>query len=155
MVKHLLPAFGFFLLATGLGFGQDAAKKELAALEGTWKFQKLDIPDEGPRKDFEKHGRVIIKGDKATFMRADEKFAEFTIKVDPSKSPKTADVTIDFIVAEKGAKDASVGKKVLVIYELDGDTLRFFFAGKAKDRPKKFPEGPNQGVVTMKRVKVK
>ena len=155
MFKNLLSALWLFLLITGPTYGQNASKKEFKALQGTWKIEKLDIPDDGPRKDFEKHGKVIIKGKTATLMRADQKFAEFTIQLDFRKSPKTADLTIDLIASEKGAKDPALGKKILLIYVLKGDMLRFFAGAKGQKRPTEFPRKAHQGEVTLKRLKGK
>jgi uncharacterized protein (TIGR03067 family) len=73
-----------------------------------------------------------------------------TFKLDPTKKPKTIDMTV-----EEGMEFQ--GKTSLGIYELDGDTLRWCAnePGKA-ERPKEFKrEGNGQRflLVTFKRVK--
>jgi uncharacterized protein (TIGR03067 family) len=155
-MKVMPLPFLLLVVIISSALGQEAAKKELGMLQGTWAMQKLDIPDEGPRKDFEKYGKVIIKGNKAVLMRANQKFAEFTIKVYPGRSPKAADLKIEFVISEKGKKDKAIGKTVLAIYTRKGDRLIVFcgeIGGKA--RPKKFPTKANQGQVTLKRQKGK
>jgi uncharacterized protein (TIGR03067 family) len=52
------------------------------------------------------------------------------IALDPSKKPKA----IDYVVTEGDHK----GKKLLGIYELDGDTVKFCFAPPDKERPSDF-----------------
>jgi uncharacterized protein (TIGR03067 family) len=155
-MKPMPLPFLLFVLIIPSALGQQAAKKELEKIQGTWAIQKLDLPDQGPRMDFEKHGKIIIKGKKAVLMRADQKFAEFTIKVHPDKSPKAADLKIDFIPSEKGKKNKAIGKTVLAIYKRKGDRL-IVFCGEigGKTRPKKFPTKANQGQVTLKRQKGK
>jgi uncharacterized protein (TIGR03067 family) len=151
-MRRIALAFLFLVLITPSTLGQHGAKKELETLQGIWAIQKLDIPDEGPRKDFEKNGKVIIKGNKAVFMRGDQKFAEFTVKVYPNKSPKAADLKITFIISEKGKKDKAIGQTVLAIYKQKGDGVIVFCAGiGAKSRPTKFPTKADQGQVTLKR----
>ena len=70
----------------------DEVKKELARFEGTWKFvsvemEKMKLPEEAL-----KHPRLKIEGDK--FSVSDENVSQSgTFKVDPTKKPKTIDVT--------------------------------------------------------------
>jgi hypothetical protein len=66
------------------------------------------------------------------------------IIVDPSKKPKT----IDYDVIDGPAK----GKKLLGIYELEGDTLKSCFAAPDAERPTDFTgkEGERRTVSTWK-----
>jgi uncharacterized protein (TIGR03067 family) len=51
-------------------------------------------------------------------------------KLDPSKTPKTLDIT--------GVKGPNKGKTILAIYELHGDKLRVCYDLSGKARPKEF-----------------
>lgn len=59
--------------------------------------------------------------------------------VDPSKSPKTIDVTI----TEGDNKD----KTMKGIYEIDGDNYKVCYAPFGKDRPKEFSSKGEEGLV--------
>ena len=70
-----------------------------------------------------------------------------TQKLDPSKSPKTIDVTM--------TEGPSKGTVMLGIYEIDGDTLKVCFDPHGKKRPTEFKSAPgSQTFVNVhKRVK--
>jgi uncharacterized protein (TIGR03067 family) len=154
-------ALGFVLSDTR---GEDDATKEREALQGTWKVLKYDIADEKTREYIQKHGRVVIKGDKLTVTFVEEgrthKVMEVTFKVSPAKTPRgAADLTIDFIsILLRDTKDAKEileglkGKTILGVYALEGDTLKFF-AEEEGERPKEFPKRKRLGVVTLQREK--
>jgi uncharacterized protein (TIGR03067 family) len=66
--------------------------------------------------------------------RGDEVIQAGTQKIDPSKSPKTIDVTMT-----EGLNKRAV---MLGIYEIDGDTLKACFDPQGKQRPTKFKSAP-------------
>ena len=68
-------------------------------------------------------------------------------KIDPTKTPKTIDVT--------GVKGPNQGKTFLAIYELKGDDLRVCYDLSGKQRPTEFKsaEGTQLFLVTYKRQK--
>jgi uncharacterized protein (TIGR03067 family) len=70
-----------------------------------------------------------------------------TQKIDPSKSPKTIDVTM--------IEGPDKGKVMLGIYEIDEDTLRACFDPQGKKRPTEFKSaaGSMNFVNVHKRVK--
>jgi uncharacterized protein (TIGR03067 family) len=118
---------------------EEAISKELAALEGTWKVvsavrdgNKLsDAQIEGIRFTIEETGKALVKkGEKVLF--------EGTIKVDPTKTPKTEDAT-------QVSEGESKGKTTLSIYEIEGDTLKICSAEPGKDRPAEFLSKPGSG----------
>lgn len=132
--------------------------------QGVWRITKVDIKDGEIREQFEKLGKVIIKGNKATLvldlmgLDPDKKeiwIADFTIlKVAPTKSPATIDLRLDkrtVIWSPKDDPDANKPKTIQGIYSLEGDTLKLFF--DEEGRPKAFPQKEKQGVVTLKREK--
>jgi len=145
-MRMTLTFFVTAVLLTSPVWGKDEVKEALKKLQGTWIVQQLDIPDEGPRKDFEKHGRLVIKGNKATFFRAEQKFAQFTLKLDPTRSPKAVDLKIDYLPTKKGEKDKAVGKLVPGIYELKGDTLKCCYAPPGGARPTEFSAKAGSGL---------
>ena len=101
--------------------------KETKKFEGTWTIESsvtggVEIPRD-QLKDF----LVIYEGDKHTLKFGDKVFQVGTQKIDPSKSPKTIDVTM--------SEGPSKGAAMLGIYEFDGDTLKVCFDPQGKKRP--------------------
>jgi uncharacterized protein (TIGR03067 family) len=121
---------GLFLLATGgLGAvepGDKAAQDELKKLEGTWEFKSSELGGKQAPAEFVKGASIVIKGDKYTTHALGTVVDEGTVKVDPSKKPKTIDR-----VSSKLKGFVHQG-----IYELDGDKLRI--CENANDRPREF-----------------
>ena len=113
------------------GGGQDAVKKELAKLEGTWvavggAFRGTETPEEDTKKAGH---RLVISGDKFEWYTAlqEDPVMKGTVKIDPSKGPKAMDLSFD----RQG--ESAHGK---CIYELDGDTLKLCYG--EPDRPAAF-----------------
>jgi uncharacterized protein (TIGR03067 family) len=135
------------------------AKKALGALQGAWRVTKLDIEDGEVREGFEKLGKVVIKGDKATLLwdlagkgagKDAITWAEFTIrKVGLGKPPAPIDLRLDKFMEVQGLKP-KIGATLLGVYSLEGATLKLFFGEEA--RPKAFPAKAKQGVLTLQRV---
>jgi uncharacterized protein (TIGR03067 family) len=112
---------------------EDAFKKELKALAGTWKYISLEndgkkVPEETLKELLmvrDEAGKVVIR-------RGDEVVLEATTrKIDASRKPKTID------------SEQTVGEQkgtiVQGIYELDGDTLRVCVVLPGKgERPTEF-----------------
>lgn len=123
-----------FLLAAA--DATDEVKKEVARFEGTWKFvsvemEKMKLPEEAL-----KHPRLKIEGDK--FTVSEENISQSgTFKVDPSKKPKTIDVTF--------TDGPEKGKTSLGIYELEGDTYKICVDPEGKSRPTEFAIKPGSG----------
>src|SRR5437868_308419 len=94
--------------------GQDDAKKDLAALKGTWGITSAekdgkDVTDKAVTLTFD-GSKVIVKKDAKILF-------EGSYKIDPAKKPKTIDVVQE---SEGDAK----GKTIPGIYILDGDSLK-------------------------------
>jgi uncharacterized protein (TIGR03067 family) len=109
---------------------KEAVKKELEQFQGEWSMVSgsangYDIPD-AMRKDFKR----VCKDDEITVTNGDQIFMKAKIAIDPSKKPKT----IDYDVIDGPTK----GKKLLGIYELDGDKLKSCFAAPDAERPADF-----------------
>lgn len=136
-------AAGFGVLADD----QADVAKETKKFEGTWTIASsvtdgVEIP-----RDQLKGFLVIYEGDKHTVKVGEQVFQVGTQKIDPSKSPKTIDMTI--------TEGPSKGAVMLGIYEIDGDTLKVCFDPAGKKRPTEFKSeaGSANFVNVHKRVK--
>lgn len=122
-------------IATATGVPPDAAQKELQRFQGTWQAVSVRNPDGRPATPDElAHIRLIVDGN--TFTLQGKEFAitgRFTI--DPSRSPRAIDVTLD-------RKEGEPPVKLLGIYRIDGDVRKSCFAMPEQERPRDFPESP-------------
>lgn len=141
MSKTLL-SLAFALAAAGVG-AADEAEKDLKKLVGTW--ETVSQTNDGKKMPFDevKDSTVVITADgKWEALKGGTVFLKGTVKLDPSKSPKTADWAIE-------------GTEMVVpgIYEVDGDNWKHCFA--MSERPKAFESKENSGVtyIVFKRVK--
>ena len=130
------------MMAAALMLSADAApedvKKEIERFQGTWKF--VSIETEGKKLDEKalEHPRLIIMADKFTSKEENVTY-HGTFKVDPSKMPKTIDVTF--------TDGREKGKTMLGIYELEGDTYKACFSPGGKKRPTEFASKPGTDLV--------
>src|SRR5262245_51034428 len=147
MLRGTLLSAGSWLLLLGLASASfpdardEAVKKELKALEGTWQLHEiqegeffLDLPANG--------STLVLSGSsyRDVNKNGDRKTEMGTFVFDPGKSPRAIDFT------PKG------GKKKLGIYEIKGDQLRIAVAESGKDRPGDLTATKTQ-VFTYKRAK--
>jgi len=127
----------FAAMFTGLCFAadakDDAIKKEMDRLQGTWKVVKaIKERDEKSAEELKKM-QVVIVGNKMTVKSGDsDDTTPFTI--DPSKKPASIDLTIE------QAKPTIQG-----IYELDKDTLKICVGLEGNKRPTEFKSAANSG----------
>jgi uncharacterized protein (TIGR03067 family) len=122
-------------------------KREIKKFQGTWTFESSET---GGKKlpAGELKGLILtFEGDKHTVKKGDQVIQVGTQKLDPSKSPKTIDVTL--------TEGPNKGKVLLGIYEIDGDTLKVCFDLQGKKRPTEFKSaaGSHTFVNVHKRVK--
>ena len=125
---------------------EDAAKADLAKLQGEWVMtSKTYDGQETPAEDLKafrrkiegnKYAVTITKGDNVQTIKG-------TFTLDPTKKPKVIDVKPDEVEAIKG------------IYEVDGDTQKLCMAAHDAERPAEFAskEGTRQTLIVWKRVK--
>jgi uncharacterized protein (TIGR03067 family) len=118
--------------------GKDDAKKEMEKLQGVWVMVSGERNGEALPDDQVKALKRTVKGEEFTITRDGETVVKGTFTVDPSKSPKT----IDVMVTEGDNKD----KKMLGIYEIDGDNYKVCYAPFGKDRPKEFSSKGEEGI---------
>ena len=108
MVERVLFALVVWLLPLPQGRADDAKKKELTKLEGTWKLVKAEINGKSVLEKEDKP-KLIIKDGKWT--NGPKAAMELSKILDSSKKPKT--VTFPYEEAV-----------FYGIYEVNGDTLR-------------------------------
>jgi uncharacterized protein (TIGR03067 family) len=132
MKKHFLLVVGVAFLAAD--DAQDEVKKEHARFEGTWKWVSIEMEQMKLSADALKHPRLKLMGDKFTVSEENNATFGGTFKVDPSKKPKTIDVTF--------TDGPEKGKTALGIYELEGDTYKVITDPAGKSRPTEFAVKP-------------
>lgn len=141
MRPHALLVVGVGLLLAADDTKQDAVKKEIANIQGTWRFVSMEV--EG-MKHPDKHVSsytLVLKGDQWAFSDGKKSAAKLTFQLDPAKTPKTIDLV-----------DMDVEKKRIIrgLYSSEGDTLTVCYhrdPGKEGDRPTEFATKPDSGLV--------
>lgn len=135
-------AVAVLLLGAGTGIGDDrdeAAKKELKALEGNWQLTRQEGRGSLTPKIVVSRLRIVIEdGQMSWYIGNPAANQTADLKVDPKANPKT----IDAEITSGSAKD----KKMLGIYKLDKNTLEICWGepGSPK-RPTKFTSRPGVG----------
>jgi uncharacterized protein (TIGR03067 family) len=136
-------AFGLFVVLAAQG-GDDAQKKDQAAIQGKWKIVSLennkgkDQGAEGAALEFGKDGKSLV------FMK-DDQTKKGTYTLNPAGKPKEMDI-----------KPAGEDKNFEAIYELGKDTLKICIAPEPGDgRPSEFAlkEGKNFLLIVLERAK--
>lgn len=141
-----LAAAASALMFVAAGDRDEALRKDLAALQGTWQPVSVTVNGEALDKERLKDDSMVIR--KNTFvLRSGAGSTGGTFLIDPTKNPKTID-TETLIGEAKGAK--SVG-----IYQLEGDTLRVCYTTAPNPRPTDFSAGKDskRALVVYKRGK--
>ena len=152
MRVHAVVMLGLGCLVATLTMGtagaqDDAAKKEMKKLEGTWATVSIEAAGQKVTdEDKIKTRKLTTKGDKYT-MKVGDETVQGTVEINPSKNPKTIDIKPD--------TGSNKGKTLLGIYELDGDNLKICLALPGKDRPTAFATAAEnrQQLVVYKREK--
>jgi uncharacterized protein (TIGR03067 family) len=122
-------------------------EKEVRKFQGTWTIESSKTGGKDLPADQLKGFIVIFEGDKHTLKNGDKVIQVGTQKLDPSKSPKTIDVTM--------TEGPNKGKVMLGIFEFNGNTLKVCFDPQGKKRPTEFKSarGSANFVNVHKRVK--
>src|SRR5206468_5606210 len=107
---HVLTVLAVGLIIAAGGPQDEAAKKELKKLEGTWIMVSGEEKGEVLPEKTIKSAQLSIMGDKHTVKVGDDTIIG-THKVDPTKSPKQID-TMD-------TEGPFKGKKALGIYKVE------------------------------------
>jgi uncharacterized protein (TIGR03067 family) len=144
---HFCAAFLAIICLAGSPVHAGVAAADLASLQGAWDY--VSVMDEGisVEPDGLVGAQVVFTGDKMTLVSPDRKVhADFSIALDPAKTPKTIDVTW-LSVSFNGHSNKG-------IYDLKGDILRICQPEKpTQPRPTSFaaPEGFGLNLVTLKK----
>jgi uncharacterized protein (TIGR03067 family) len=119
----------------------EAAKKELAALQGTWTLSSMEVDGKAVDADKLKSATLTIRDNRYILLSGKQQH-EVEITLDPSKKPKEIDMK--FL---DGPNKDRVGKG---IYHLDGNTLKICRAlDPMQDRPKDFKTEGQIGYFVM------
>jgi uncharacterized protein (TIGR03067 family) len=126
--------------------GKADVAKELRKFQGAWTFEFVEAGGkEVPAAGF-KGMTVTFEGDRFTVKKGDEVIQVGRQKLDPSRSPRTLDVTV--------TEGLNKGAVMPGIYEIRGDTLKVCFDPEGKKRPTEFKGASgSQTFVVHKRVK--
>jgi uncharacterized protein (TIGR03067 family) len=128
----------------------DDVKKDLEALQGTWKVVLWDKGDGQPRQMLELP--LIIRGDRMTHVSKVQPSLECTIRIDPTKTPKWIDMEVIAGAANPKAPKRGADRVVVVpgVYAISGNTLRICLPqGVDQQRPTGFRVGPGKGWALM------
>ena len=138
------------LLATSLIAGesskQDAVKKDVDGIQGTWKMVALEAEGKQAPTEVVAPLKLTFKGDTLTFTPGEPGFSNYNYKLDPTTTPASFDMS--------HTDGPNKGKTDKGIYLLEGDHLKICF-GKADNRPKEFTTTGNSGggMYTLEREK--
>jgi uncharacterized protein (TIGR03067 family) len=121
---------------------EEAVAKDLRAFKGTW---RLSSKEEDGKKFSEEEIKDFIgtidESGKVSVRRGDKLMSEGTVKLDPTKKPKTIDVT--FTEGERK------GKTALGIYEIESDAFRVCIARAGDERPAEFSAEAGSGRILI------
>jgi uncharacterized protein (TIGR03067 family) len=117
---------------------EDAAKKDLAQMQGTWKVVQAVRHGEELAAEKREPLRLVVKDNQIT-MRGGDRDEEATFTLDAGKKPR------QFDLIPKG-DDA---KKILGIYEINKDTMRMAWSMSGEERPSKFETTKESGVFLL------
>lgn len=130
---------------------EDVLERELRQLEGAWQMLSMDV--DGKKEPLPDQSKVIVthKGKAWTGTMNGKKVEEGTFVIDPTKTPKTKDITVTL--------GALKGTTIPAIYEINGDELRVCLLNNppknpGKGRPPKFTSEPASGyiIINYKRI---
>jgi uncharacterized protein (TIGR03067 family) len=114
----------------------DLLRQELALLEGEWSMESCVRDGQVLPKVMLKTARRLAAGNETTVLFGDQVFLKAAYTVGPANQPKT----IDYLLTVGPNR----GEYQYGIYELDGDTARFYFAAPGRPRPTDFAANPGE-----------
>ncbi len=132
----LFSVLGLLVYGSTAARADDRAdvEKELKKFQGVWTFESVEAGGKKQPADDLKDMTLTFAGDKYTVKNGNDVIQVGTVKLNPSGSPRTMDVTI--------VDGLNKGAVMLGIYEIDGDTLRVCFDEEGKKRPTEFKSAP-------------
>jgi uncharacterized protein (TIGR03067 family) len=131
------------IIASG---NDDAVKKDLDKLKGTW--QTVSLTYNGKDHAGDGKFRMIFKGDQVTVAGNDaveKEYARLQIKLDPTTMPRCIDITV--------TGGVQLNAVIEGIYDLKGDELRLCAKVFGNERPAEFASagGSSIALLVMKR----
>jgi uncharacterized protein (TIGR03067 family) len=137
----------FALAVAGVAAAQADVEKELKAFQGAWTLESSVTGGTALPADQLQGLIVFFRGQTHTLTMGDQVIQVGSMTLDPSKSPKTIDVTM--------TEGPNKGAVMLGIYEIAGDTLTACFDPEGKQRPTQFKSLPGSATFlnTHKRMK--
>jgi uncharacterized protein (TIGR03067 family) len=142
----MVVALGVLVTGAGTLASDDATRKDLAPLEGTWRVVASEKDGaEAPRDDIESM-TISVAGVTYTVRREGKVVEEGTLRIDPTRMPRSIDAS----------PSKPEGKIQRGIYEWGEDgTIRTCFAHPGQeDRPARFSttEGTGHTLTTARRI---
>ena len=134
--------------AAGGDAKDQAVAKDLRAFKGTWRLSSKEVDGKKFSEEEIKDVIATTNGEgRFSVRRGDKVIDEGTVKLDPTKKPKTIDVTFT-----EGERE---GKTALGIYEIESDAFRICIARVGDERPAEFSAkaGSSCTLFVYKRVK--
>ena len=124
------------------GAGDDAAKKDLKALQGAWVIAALEVNGMEVAADKLEGTVLTIKDDRYIVKIKDKVINTAVIELNPKKDPKELNMTPQ----EGAAKD----KLHKAIYKIEGDTFKMARGlNPEQDRPDQFATWPGTNVFVI------
>ena len=130
MLYRMVAGFVVSWFVVAVANADDAAKKDVKKLQGKWQAVELQVQGKKAPPEQVKKFRIVIKGDEITF-NPDGGNRKSKFKVDPSKSPKTMDMT--------PLDGPRKGKTILGIYSREKGQLKICI-----------PNSPNKSDITKR-----
>jgi uncharacterized protein (TIGR03067 family) len=126
----------------------EAIKRELAKFRGTWVLTSFEAQGQERAQDEIKKEKLVyvFDGDKLTQKLGDKLLGRATIRIDPTQSPKTLEVT--------GTPEGETKAETLLnIYKIDSEELTLAYTPIGSPRATKFVAEGLTMIVKLKRVK--
>lgn len=132
------------VLVASLG-AHEARADDLQAIQGRWQIESAEAGGKQITEPDLTEVVITIEGDQYRLMTKDGPDGG-TVQLDETKTPKWMDST--------DTEGLDIGKVILGIYEVTGDTMRVCYAFGGGERPTQFAteEGSSNLLITYKRV---
>jgi uncharacterized protein (TIGR03067 family) len=152
MTLHAPLGFALLIAMTSLAAAGDdkdkAIKEDRKKYEGTWQVVSLEVDGKKTAEEDAKKITVVNERDGKWAIEVEGKVvARGTSEIDPTKKPKTVDLTV--------TEGDNKGQTALGIYEFKDDTRKVCLAPAGKERPTEFSSKAGSGhiLALLKRVK--